>query len=448
MKCVFLSVFFTVFFLSGFSQQTDNTKSISEIDQIIQNISEPSFPGLVYEINTEDLKSGDWNDLINEKIKTCSQEGGGKVVLNSGTYFCNGPVVLQNNVNLHLKEGARLVFSQNPENYLPVVFVRWEGTEAFNYSPFIYAKGVENIAITGKGVIDGNGLGENSFRSWRSRQKDDQNKLREMGRAGVPVEDRIFGEGSFLRPQLIHLVQCENILLEGITVTDGSFWLIQPTYCRNVTIRNVSVESKFINNDGVDIDSSTDVLIENCRFNTGDDFVAIKSGRDQDGWRVNKPSKNIVIRNSFSDDCLHGISFGSELSGGIENVFVENLVFKKVRKYGLQFKSNKDRGGYIKNVVIKGIQIDTTQTCISFTNQYHSYSGGNYPSLYENIRIENLSCKVAHVKAISMQGLPEMPIRNVVLKNVNVKEAGEKSFITYVVDMEWNNIVIGNKFSF
>jgi polygalacturonase len=208
------------------------------------------------------------------------------------------------------------------------------------------------------------------------------------------------------------------------------------------------VESKFINNDGVDIDSSTDVLIENCRFNTGDDFVAIKSGRDQDGWRVNKPSKNIVIRNSFSDDCLHGISFGSELSGGIENVFVENLVFKKVRKYGLQFKSNKDRGGYIKNVVIKGIQIDTTQTCISFTNQYHSYSGGNYPSLFENIRIENMNCKVAHVKAISMQGLPEMPIRNVVLKNVNVKEAGEKSFITYVVDMEWNNIVIGNKFSF
>ncbi len=442
MKCILLIAFFTVTSFSGFSQHTGNTKNISEIDQILENISEPDFPGLVYEIHSGDLKNGDWNDLINEKIKMCSQEGGGKIILNSGTYFCNGPVVLQSNVNLHLEEGARLVFSQKPEDYLPVVFVRWEGTEAFNFSPFIYAKGVENIAITGKGVIDGNGLAENSFRNWRSRQKDDQNKLREMGRNGLPVEERIFGEGSFLRPQLIHLIQCKNILLEGITVTNGSFWLIQPTYCSNVTIRNVSVESKFINNDGVDIDSSADVLIENCRFNTGDDFVAIKSGRDQDGWRVNKPSKNIVVRNSFSDDCLHGISFGSELSGGIENVYIENLVFKKVRNYGLQFKSNKDRGGYIKNIVIKGIQIDTTQTGISFTNQYHSYSGGNYPSLFENIRIENLSCKVAHEKAISMQGLPEMPIRNVELINISIKNCNEHSVITQVENLKLNQLKI------
>jgi polygalacturonase len=442
MKTLFLIAFITLFALAGFSQEQNETGFNTGVSKILENISEPVFSERIFEMSEADLTAGDWNDFINEKIRTCSEAGGGRVVLNGGTYFCNGPVVLLSNVNLHLQENARLVFSQNPKDYLPEVFVRWEGTEAYNYSPFIYAKDAENIAITGRGIIDGNGLAENSFRSWRSRQKEDQNKLREMGRTGVPVEKRIFGAGSFLRPQLIHFVNCKNILLEGITVTNGSFWLIQPTYCSNVTIRNVSVESKFINNDGVDIDSSSDVLIENCRFNTGDDFVAIKSGRDQDGWKVNKPSKNIVVRNSSSIDCLHGISFGSEISGGIENVYAENLVFKKVRQYGLQFKSNKDRGGYIKNIYINGIQIDTTQTGISFTNRYHSYSGGEFPSLFENIRIENLNCNVAFKKAISLEGLPEMPVRNVVLKNVEVKSAGEKSLITHVENLTLNQIDI------
>ncbi len=444
-KLIVEVIAFTVLILftlqKGYSQN-HSAKSIVDVHAILKSISEPEFPKRSITISPVDVKNGKVNDFINEKIKECFNAGGGSVILTSGEYFCNGPVVLKSNVNLHLEEGSTLVFSQNPEDYLPVVFVRWEGTEVFNYSPFIYAKDVENIAITGKGVIDGNGLAENSFRNWRSRQKDDQDKLREMGRTGVPVENRIFGADSFLRPQLIHLVNCKNILLEDVTVTNGSFWLIQPTYCSNITIRNVSVESKFINNDGVDIDSSTDVLIENCRFNTGDDFVAIKSGRDQDGWRVNKPSKNIVVRNSFSDDCLHGISFGSELSGGIENVYIGNLVFKKIRKYGLQFKANKDRGGHIKNVFINGIQIDTTQTCINFTNQYHSYSGGNYPSLFENIHIENLNCKVAHVKAISMQGLPEMPIRNVELNNITVKNCNEQSVITYIENLKLNQINI------
>jgi len=299
---------------------------------------------------------------------------------------------------------------------------------------------LKNIAITGQGIIDGNGQAENSFREWRSLQKKDQNLLREMGRDGVPVEERVFGEGHFLRPQLIHFVNCENILLEDITVTRGAFWLIQPTYCNNLTIRGITVDSKFINNDGVDLDSDTNVLIEDCHFDTGDDFVAIKSGRDQDGWRVNRPCKNIVVRNCVSEGCLHGISFGSEISGGIENVYAENLVFKKIRQKGLQFKSNKDRGGYIRNIVLKDIQMDTTETCISFTNQYHSYSGGNYPSAFENIHIENLRCQVATKKAISMEGLPEMPLRNINLADVVIKESGEPAMITHVRNLNWKAV--------
>ena len=438
-----LIVFAALFFLilpNGFAQQQMPAKPIVDVQSILKNISKPEFPDRTITIRSADVKKGKVNDFINQKIEACSKAGGGKVVLSRGEYFCNGPILLQSNVNLHLEEGTHLVFSQNPDDYLPVVFVRWEGTEAYNYSPFIYAVNLENIAITGKGVIDGNGLAEKSFRDWRGKQKKDQNKIREMGRDGVPVKDRVFGEGHFLRPQLIHFINCKNILLEDITVINGAFWLIQPTYCDNITIRGITVESPFINNDGVDVDSDSNVLIENCLFNTGDDFIAIKSGRDQDAWRVNRPSRNIVVRNCRSDECLHGISFGSEISGGAENVYAENLRFKKIRQYGMQFKSNKDRGGYIRNIVLNGIQMDSTNTCISFTNQYHSYSGGNSPTTFENIRIENLKCNVAKAKAVSIVGLPEMPITNVELKNITIYKAGETSEITNVKNMDWSDV--------
>lgn len=440
MKQIVFSILFFLLSAIGLSHQQVTAQPKFDVQSILANISEPEFPNHTVTIQPTDISNGNTNDLINQKIEACSKAGGGKVVLSRGEYFCNGPIFFQSNVNLHLEEGTHLVFSQNPEDYLPVVFVRWEGTEAYNYSPFIYAIDVENIAITGKGIIDGNGLADKSFRDWRGKQKKDQNKIREMGRDGVPVKDRVFGEGHFLRPQLIHFINCKNILLEDITVTNSSFWVIQPTYCDNITIRGITVESRFINNDGVDVDSDTNVLIENCLFNTGDDFIAIKSGRDQDAWRVNKPSKNIVVRNCSSDECLHGISFGSEISGGVENVYAENLQFKKIRQYGMQFKSNKDRGGFIRNVVLNGIQIESANTCISFTNQYHSYSGGNSPTSFENIRIENLDCKEAEAKAISIVGLPEMPITNVELENVTIHKSGETSEITNVKNMVWSDV--------
>ena len=433
---------FIFLFYTGIQQgcAQENTASLVDVPLILKNISEPKFPDHTFAICPDDVRKGKVNQFINKKIEECSVAGGGKVVLKPGEYFCNGPILLQSNVNLHLEAGARLVFSQNPEDYLPVVFVRWEGVEAYNYSPFIYAHDVKNVALTGKGIIDGNGTARNSFRNWRKRQSKDLNSLREMGKNVIPVKERVFGKGHFLRPQLIHLVNCKNILLEDFTIVKGSFWLIQPTYCDNLTIRKITVDSNFINNDGVDLDSSTNVLIENCQFNTGDDFVVIKSGRDQDGWRVNKPCKNIIIRNCASDICLHGISFGSEVSGGVENVYAENLTFKKIRQYGLQFKSNKDRGGYIRNIVLNGIKIDNVKTCISFTNQYHSYRGGNAPSLFENISINNLSCNLAEEKAISIMGLPEKPIKNINFENVTILKSGQKSTFDNVLNTNWVNV--------
>ncbi|MCF6333013.1 MAG: glycoside hydrolase family 28 protein [Draconibacterium sp.] len=433
-----------ILFLSSCNQKKlEINESIVDVESILQNISAPEFADRIFRVDIQNNNNDslfDYKTLINNKITECSESGGGKVILPSGNLFCKGSIILKSNVNLHLEEGTVLTFSQDPKYYLPVVLVRWEGTEAYNYSPFIYAKNQKNIAISGKGTIDGNGSAEDSFRKWRSMQKKDQEKLREMGRNGIPVENRIFGEGHFLRPQLVHLLNCENVLFEDFKLIDGAFWLMQPTYCNNVIFRGVRVESTFINNDGIDIDSDTNVLVEDCFFNTGDDFIAIKSGRDQDAWRVNKPSKNIVIRNCKSEICLHGISFGSEMSGGIDNVFVENLTFGKIRQMGIQFKSNKDRGGYIKNILIKNIQIDSVGDAISFTNQYHSYEGGNSPSEFKNITIENINCKVASNRAISIIGLPEMPITNVVLKDISIKNTSEPSEIINVKNMEWENV--------
>jgi polygalacturonase len=206
------------------------------------------------------------------------------VIVPEGTYWIEGPVNLKSNVRLHVSEGATIKFSPEPKHYLPVVLTRWEGTELFNYSPMIYVYQATNVAITGKGTIHGNS--ETTFATWKPNQDPDQLKLRQMGNDQVPVHERIFGEGHWLRPSMIQFWSCKNVLVEDVTIHDSPFWVIHPIYSTNITVRNVYVDSWNANNDGVDPDSSVNVLVENCRFETGDDSVAIKSGRDQDAWRV------------------------------------------------------------------------------------------------------------------------------------------------------------------
>ncbi len=180
-------------------------------------------------------------------------------------------------------------------------------------------------------------------------------------------------------------MNCENVLVENISIENVPFWVVHPTYCKNVTIPGITVNSRNINNDGIDIDSSEDVLIEDCMFTTGDDAIALKSGRDQDGWRVGKPSKNVVIRNYKADTTLHRMAFGSEMSGSIEHIYVQNFEISNVDQYALLFKANKDRGGYIRNIFIDNMTFDTVMTAIFFTNDYHSYAGGDSPSEFHDV---------------------------------------------------------------
>ena len=277
-------------------------------EEIINNIALTSFPDRTFMINVpQDTSSA--RTLLQAAIDSCSVAGGGTVKISEGHYFLNGPLHLKSDVNLNLAEGAYLQFSGKSSDFLPVVLTRWEGTELYGHSPMIYAYHANNIAITGKGTIDAQGGLE--FAAWSKIEANDRDRLREMGDKLVPVHERIFGEGTVLRPSCIQPYGCSRVLIEGITVKDSPFWTIHPVYCDNVIVRGVTIDSHFPNNDGCDPESTTNVLIENCTFRTGDDAIAIKSGRDTDGRYIGRPSRNIVIRNCiFHSEC--NLSFASE----------------------------------------------------------------------------------------------------------------------------------------
>ena len=205
-------------------------------------------------------------------------------------------------------------FSQNPSDYLPVVFTRFEGTECYNYSPFIYAFEKENIAVTGQGTLDGQGDNEHWW-PWKSAGDADVSRLRRQAEDGVPVDARVYGEGHFLRPNMIQFYRCKNILIDSVTVINGPMWHIHPVLTDNITISHITVEGHGPNNDGCNPESCRDVLISDCYFNTGDDCIAVKSGRNADGRRINVATENVVIRNCTMKDGHGGVVIGSEISG-------------------------------------------------------------------------------------------------------------------------------------
>ena len=293
-------------------------------------------------------------------------------------------------------------FGGRSKDFLPVVLTRWEGTELYGHSPMIYAYHATNIAITGKGTIDAQaGL---EFATWGPKEANDRDRLREMGDKLTPVQERIFGEGTILRPSFVQLYGCSRILVEDVTLKDSPFWTIHPVFCDNVIVRGVTIDSHFPNNDGCDPESTSNVLIENCTFRTGDDAVAIKAGRDTDGRATGRPSENIVVRNcSFFSEC-NGLCIGSEMSGGASNVYMENVEIGTV-KNAINFKSNKDRGGYIRNVVVNNITVERAKGAIlRFETNYFGYRGGNHQTIYEDFRISNVQAKDADNYAVYMEG--------------------------------------------
>src|SRR5215471_1832961 len=259
----------------------------SEMSSILDRIKPPIFPGRdfnVIQFGAVANAGTDSTEAISKAIAACHDAGGGRVVIPSGE-FLTGPIRLKSRVNLHLAEKSVLKFVTDSRRYLPIVFTRWEGTELMNYSPFIYAFEEQDLAITGTGTLDGQ-ADETHWWNWRSSQAAARQRLVELGAKGAPVSERVFGEGSNLRPNFIQPYRCRNVLIEGITIHNSPMWEIHPVLSTNVTVRGVNISSHGPNNDGCDPESCRDVLIERCTFDTGDDCIALKSGRNDDGRRV------------------------------------------------------------------------------------------------------------------------------------------------------------------
>jgi polygalacturonase len=363
---------------------------------------------------------------IEMAIYKANKIGGGVVVVPEGEWI-TGKVHFNSNVNLHLDKGAVLLFSENPNDYLPAVLTSWEGMECFNYSPLIYAYQCKNVAITGEGELKAK---MDIWKIWFARPAAHMNSskhLYTMASTGVPVAERqMANDTTHMRPQFIEFNRCENILMEGITISNSPFWTIHPYLSKDIVIRNVKVCAKGHNNDGVDPDMSQNMLIENCVFDQGDDAIAIKSGRNQDAWRLNTPTKNLVIKNCIVKNGHQLLAIGSELSGGIENVFMDScqVVEGAELRHLVFIKTNERRGGFVKNIYVNNIKAGNISEGILGIETDVLYQWRDLVPTFErrltpikDIYLENIES--TDVKFVSrVLGQKELPVENVFFKNV------------------------------
>ena len=367
-----------------------------EAGEILGRIIEPKFPDRDFNITDYGAVGDGQTDCtgaFEEAISAAQKGGGGRVVVPAGVYS-TGAIHLASNVNLYVSEGAVIKFSTDPNKYLPVVNTRFEGIECINYSPLIYAYEQENIAITGKGTLDGQGSEDNWWR-WNTSRADinDIEALNNQGQSGTPVEERIFGAGKHLRPNMIQPYKCKNILIEGVTIKNSPMWHIHFVLSTNITVRNVRVIGHGPNNDGCNPESCKDVLITGCFFDTGDDCITIKSGRNNDGRRVNIPCENIIVQNCQMKDGLGGVVLGSEMTGGVRNVFTENCKMDSPNlRQALRIKSNSVRGGVIENIYMRNVEVGEVNEAVLNINFYYGEGdAGQFLPIVRNIHIENVT---------------------------------------------------------
>lgn len=430
----------------------------NEYKAILARIVPPKFKNKNYDIRKFGAKVGgtvDCRVAINKAIVECSRKGGGRVVVPAGVWL-TGAIELKSNVNLHIAKGATLKFATNREAYLPVVHTRWEGMELMHISPLIYAYEQTNIAVTGEGTLDGQG--KSFFWKWHGNpryggnpevmsQRPARAKLYEYMDRNAPVAERVFGgETDYLRPQFIQPYKCKNVLVEGIKILDSPMWEVHPVMCENVTVRNIHVETHGPNNDGCNPESCKDVLIDNCHFDTGDDCIAIKSGRNNDGRRLNTPSENIIIRNCMFKDGHGGITVGSEISGGVRNVFAhDNKLDSPDLWTAIRFKNNASRGGKLENFYYKNNTIGTvSRAVIEIDFNYEEGAKGGHVPLVRNVQIDGLTCGSGN-RAVDLQGLDNAPIFDVSFKNCTFGEMKNKSIVKNVKGIKLENVAIGGK---
>jgi polygalacturonase len=418
-------------------------------DAIVRSIVRPRFAARDFDI-TKYGAVGDGarscTGAIRRAIAACRAAGGGRVVVPAGR-FLTGPIRLQSGVNLHLAEKATLAFSGDHREYLPVVFTRWEGVELMNYSPFVYAFEVENIAITGKGTLDGQ-AGPQHWWDWRAagpakaaKQFPARETLIAMQAAGVPVAERVFGDGHFLRPNFIQPYRSRNVLIEGVTILNSPMWEVHPVLCQGVTVRDVTIRSHGPNNDGCDPESCRNVLIDACTFDTGDDCIALKSGRNDDGRRVNVPVENVVIRNCSMKDGHGGVVIGSEISGGARNVFAEKCRMDSPQlDRALRIKTNSVRGGTIEGIYMRDVTIgQVAEAVVTIDFFYEEGDAGTFPPVVRDVNVQNVTSRKSEY-ALLLRGYEHAPITNVRISDCRFDGVAKPDIVEHVKGLEFSNV--------
>lgn len=425
----------------------------ARVPGILARIRPPRFPGRRFDIRDFGAVAGGvtpCTEAFRRAVAAAHEAGGGRVVVPDGRYL-TGAIHLRSNVDLHVTENAVIAFSPDPADYLPAVLTRWEGTECWNYSPFVYAHGCENVAVTGTGIIDGQarlGPWESWYRDGRL-QSPDQKLLRQMGSSGVPVAERVFGAGHYLRPQLIQFHRCRNVLVSDVTLVDPPMWTVHPVLSSNVTVRRVTVDSTLYNTDGCDPEACRDVHISECSFDTNDDCIAVKSGRDEDGRRVGVPSENVVVQDCRFSGRWGGLAVGSEMSGGVRNVFAERCVVNSPEfpgrypvKYPLYVKTSKKRGGFVSGVHIRDFTgTDVDREAVYVTANYNGGENGTLPVTVEDITVRRTRLDGAKA-VLNLEGLATDHLHGVHLDHCDFTGVRGPDSVTYTDDLTERHVTV------
>ena len=398
----------------------------------------------------------DCKPAFDKAMKAADKTRGGlHLTVPKGVWYMKGPLHLTSNITLELQEGALLRFAPEPHYYLPMVRTSWEGTFCQNYSPFIYAFQKENIHIMGKGTIDGNCM--ETFPTWRANQKPDQQALREQDHNMTPIADRNYGEGHLLRPHLMQFFGCRNITIEDVFITNSPFWCIHLLKSENIICRGLRYDAKLVNNDGIDPEMTRNLLIEDISFNNGDDNIAIKAGRDNDGWGDNadiapaeaqqlyhpQPSENIIIRRCHFKG-LHGVVIGSEMSAGVSNVFVTDCDYAGYNKRGLYIKSNPNRGGFVKDIYFQNCSFGEVEDLFYITSMYAGEGADdNHYTEISDVHVKDVSCEKTRNAAIVLQGTEARPLRNITFTNLTTGESKVGLSSHYAPDVRLSDCNIG-----
>ena len=457
------TVFLIIILLVGVRLQSADNGKWKMAAEIEKAIISPSFPADTFNIKSFGASANDTSFLntkaIAAAILECHNKGGGVVLVPAGQWT-TGPITLLSNVNFHISEKAELLFSTDYNQYMPAVLTSWEGMDCYNIHPLIYAIDATNIALTGKGVINGQASNEvwwwmngNTNYGWKkgmnSQKLAGRPRLLSYEQSQTPVEERRFGLDGALRPQLINFVNCKSVLIEDLTMRNSPFWVIHPLRTDSFILRGVKVFSAGPNSDGCDPESCNNVLIENCTFDTGDDCIAIKSGRNNDGRKWNIPSRNIIVRNCRMAAGHGGVAIGSEISGGFSNLFVEDCEMDSPELLRvIRIKTSDCRGGVIENVNVRNVKVGRCSEAVLHISLKYDPAEPcvrNFPPVVKNVTLENVTSQESKY-GIFIEGLDKsVNVSDISLKNCSFNGVQQATLITGAERITLKKVFVNGK---